>query len=107
MQAIDTRMSPEELKAINDAMPSEAKYGEVFKVIAEKQAEISFKAGVRKITDFAIEERRKLKEKKARHKENKPDDIQTQIILGSKMKALQQIIDKGQIKLKAWGVTPE
>jgi hypothetical protein len=38
-------MSKEALKAINDAMPSDAKYGDVFKIIAEKQDAISFKAG--------------------------------------------------------------
>ena len=41
----DTVMSKEELKKINDAMPSTAKYGEVFKAIANKQAEISFPKG--------------------------------------------------------------
>ena len=31
------RLTDEELRAINDAMPSEAKYGDVFKAIAEAQ----------------------------------------------------------------------
>ena len=38
-------MNQGELRAINDAMPPEAKYGDVFKAIAEKQDAISFKAG--------------------------------------------------------------
>ena len=47
MDAKDTVMQRVELKAINDAMPSDAKYGDVFEAIAKKQAEISFKAGKR------------------------------------------------------------
>ena len=45
MEAKDTVMSMEQRRAINDAMPSTAKYGEVFEAIAETQAELSFKAG--------------------------------------------------------------
>ncbi len=45
MEAKDTVLTTKQLSEINSAMPSEAKYGEVFEFIAEKQAEISFKAG--------------------------------------------------------------
>ncbi len=45
MKAEETVMSKEELTKLNNAMPAEAKYGDVFKAIAEAQAEISFKAG--------------------------------------------------------------
>jgi hypothetical protein len=44
-QAKETVMSKEERSALNDSMPSDAKYGDVFKAIAEKQALISFEAG--------------------------------------------------------------
>ena len=44
-------LSPEEMKAINDAMPGEAKYGDVFEAIAEAQAKISFQAGQDSIVD--------------------------------------------------------
>lgn len=40
----DTVMGKEELVKLNDAMPSEAKYGDVFRSIAERQAEITSKA---------------------------------------------------------------
>ncbi|MBU2249449.1 MAG: hypothetical protein KKD77_22065, partial [Gammaproteobacteria bacterium] len=36
----------------NSGMPSEAKYGEVFKAIAKEQAEISFKAGIREVVEW-------------------------------------------------------
>ena len=41
-----TVMSQKQRRAINDAMPSTAKYGEVFEAIAKAQDEISFKAGM-------------------------------------------------------------
>lgn len=51
MEASTTVMSKQELSKINDAMPSTAKYGEVFLEIANKQAEISFKAGRREVIE--------------------------------------------------------
>ncbi|KKM98738.1 hypothetical protein LCGC14_1154840 [marine sediment metagenome] len=40
----DMVMSPEKRRAINDEMPSDAKYGDVFEAIAKAQAEITWKA---------------------------------------------------------------
>lgn len=45
MEAKETVLNKGELTKINNAMPSEAKYGDVFQAIAEHQAELSFKAG--------------------------------------------------------------
>lgn len=63
MEAKDTVMKIEKLAQLNSAMPPEAKYGEVFKVIAEEQAELSFKAGLeqgrreeqRRVANYLIE----------------------------------------------------
>ena len=43
----ETVMSDEQLKRINDAMPSDAKYGEVFKAIAEAQANLTWDIAVK------------------------------------------------------------
>lgn len=53
----NTVMSPEQrLKIINDNMPPEAKYGDVFQAIAEAQARttcpICFKAGIKEAVDW-------------------------------------------------------
>jgi len=50
----DTVMSMKQLAEINSNMPPEAKYGEVFEVIADKQAEISFKAGFKYALEGAV-----------------------------------------------------
>ncbi len=47
MKAEDTVLSKKQLSEINNNMPAEAKYGEVFEAIAQAQAEISFKVGVK------------------------------------------------------------
>ncbi len=51
----ETVLTKEQLRAINDAMPSEAKYGDVHTAIAEAQAKIAFEAG-RESRDHEIAE---------------------------------------------------
>ena len=58
----DTVMNKEQLSKINDAMPSNAKYGEVFKAIADKQAEISFPLGEKQGIDKVVESAKALLE---------------------------------------------
>ena len=48
----DTVLSPEELKAINNSMPSTAKYGEVFEVIADKQAETTWRRAIKEVIQW-------------------------------------------------------
>jgi len=45
----DTVLSPEQLRAINDDMPMEAKYGNVFLEIAEQQAKETWDKAVREV----------------------------------------------------------
>jgi hypothetical protein len=54
----ETVMIKKELSKINDAMPSEAKYGDVFLAIANKQAKLTWKA-----REPEIEEAKKLAKK--------------------------------------------
>ena len=51
-------------------------------------------AGQKEVVEWAIEERQRLKNKKAKHKEKKPKDIVRLTIIGAKAKTLQQVIDK-------------
>ena len=51
MEAKDTVMSMKQLLEINNQMPPEAKYGDVFQFIAERQAEISFKTGIKEVLE--------------------------------------------------------
>ena len=46
------------------------------------------------IKEWAISERRMLKQKKERQALIKPNDAQIQAMLGGKIKAFQQVIDK-------------
>ena len=55
MEAKDTVMNKEKLKQINDAMPPEAKYGDVFETIAYNQAEISFPLGEQQGIEKVVE----------------------------------------------------
>ncbi len=48
------------------------------------------------IEDYIIESRRKLKDERDNRKKIEPNDISNQIILGSKLKAFQQVLDKLQ-----------
>lgn len=52
MEAKETVLTMKQLSELNSAMPSTAKYGEVFEFIAEKQAEISFKAGRQEVVEW-------------------------------------------------------
>lgn len=63
-----------------------------------------YEAGIREVVEWAILERQKLKEKRVVQKACKPLDIQSRVVIGSKMKALQQVIDKWQAKLKEWDI---
>ncbi len=52
------------------------------------------KAQLKKVVEWAIEERQQLKLKKAKQKASNPKALANQIDLGAKMKTLQQVIDK-------------
>ena len=52
------------------------------------------KAQLKKVAEWGIAERQRLKEKRVKQKISKPNDLTTQIIIGAKMKVLQQVIDK-------------
>ena len=52
------------------------------------------KAVAEEIKTWAIRERKRLSQKKARLSTIKPQDIQGQIVIGGKIKAFQQMIDK-------------
>ncbi len=84
MNAKDTVMKKEELTRINNNMPSEAKYGDVFEAIAERQAEISVKAGRRDVVEWIMKYRSET----------------TREFMGFTI-----MRDKWQAQLKAWGVT--
>ena len=47
-----------------------------------------------RLREYIIDCRRKVKEQKQLQKLHKPNDIASQIILGAKAKAFQQVIDK-------------
>lgn len=47
-----------------------------------------------KLKEYIIDCRRKVKEKKQLQRLHKPKDIASQIILGARAKAFQQVIDK-------------
>lgn len=80
----ETVIKPKELKRINDAMPSDAKYGDVFEAIANNQAEITWpiaeKAGYEKglANAFALEDAlyNKIAELKVEVKEAEQRGIQ-------------------------------
>jgi len=85
----NTVMSKAQLLEINNQMPSEAKYGEVFEVIAEKQAEITWdiaRQGGRKEVVEWIEEN------------SANFDLMNDKCFGR---------DEWQFKLKEWGCLPE
>lgn len=52
MKASDTRLNKEQLSAINNSMPADAKYGDVFVEITKQQAERSFKAGIKEASEI-------------------------------------------------------
>ena len=60
VKAIDTVLTKEQMRAINDNMPGDAKYGEVFEAIAIAQAEITgeimLKQGRKEVRDIIIED---------------------------------------------------
>ena len=47
----DTVLTSEQLWAINDAMPPEAKYGEVFEAVAETQAKATWDAAIQEVQE--------------------------------------------------------
>ena len=52
------------------------------------------KAQLKKVVEWAVEERQKLKEKKINQRIVKPEDRASQIIFDAKARAFQQVIDK-------------
>ncbi len=55
MKAKNTVMSRNELSKINNAMPPEAKYGDVFQAIAQAQFEITLSAGCKQIGQWLVD----------------------------------------------------
>lgn len=56
--------------------------------------EIAYTMALGEIEQYVVERRQRLADKKRIQKESDPEDIASQINLGAKMKAFQQVIDK-------------
>ena len=96
MEAKDTVMGDIELKGRFNV--GRVGLGAWLREVLEAQAETSFRAGRQSILEellaWAIEVKKEYSDKKQKQATIKPLDVQNQAVLGGKIKAFQQVIDK-------------
>jgi len=61
---------------------------------ARKEIQSLYLQDIKRLSTWVIGKRAKLQEKKEVHTKAKPHDVQALAVLGGKIKALQQVIDK-------------